>query len=55
MKTKCLSCETDLIIAETTLLGEIVGCSDCGTNFEVIKKDPPQIGAMPEIEEDWGE
>ena len=55
MNIKCLSCQSEVLLKENILLGEVVNCSDCGTDFEVIQTQPLQLGALPEIEEDWGE
>lgn len=53
----CLSCSNNLLIAEDTIVGEILECNNCGQEHEVIKSDDGSltISYAPEVEEDWGE
>ena len=51
----CPVCEADVEVAEGTVVGELMECSDCGTELEVTKIDPIEIAEAPEVEEDWGE
>lgn len=55
MKTQCLACQSEFQVKEALLLGEVVSCSECGADFEVVGVNPFKIGELPEIEEDWGE
>ncbi len=34
---------------------EIVQCSECGTELEVLEIEPVKLEAAPAEEEDWGE
>jgi alpha-aminoadipate carrier protein LysW len=34
---------------------ELLPCSDCGTELEIISLDPLVLELAPEVEEDWGE
>lgn len=52
--TTCPECEANLVLANP-MQGEIVPCSDCGVDLEVISVDPLQLELAPEVEEDWGE
>ncbi len=38
-----------------TLAGEILDCTDCSVELEVISLAPLRIEVAPEVEEDWGE
>ncbi len=35
--------------------GEIITCTDCGVELEVLSVAPLAVGLAPEEEEDWGE
>ncbi len=51
----CTECEAEIPLAETTEVGEIIQCPDCGLDLEVISLEPPVLAPAPEEEEDWGE
>jgi alpha-aminoadipate/glutamate carrier protein LysW len=51
---ECPECSADLTLTNV-VEGEIVVCSDCGVDLEVISLDPPQLELAPMEEEDWGE
>jgi alpha-aminoadipate/glutamate carrier protein LysW len=49
----CPECETDLDLDEEELEeGEIVSCSECGTDFEVVTKNPLELNPVEEYDED---
>ena len=50
----CAECDAELTLVDV-VEGEIVVCSDCGVDLEVISLDPPQLELAPMEEEDWGE
>lgn len=50
----CPECDAELIF-EDIIEGEIVVCSDCGVDLEVISLDPLKLELAPMEEEDWGE
>jgi alpha-aminoadipate/glutamate carrier protein LysW len=50
----CPECDADLVL-EDVVEGEIIVCSDCGVDLEVISLDPLKIDLAPMEEEDWGE
>lgn len=57
MKTKCKECEGNISIAEDVVVGEIISCPDCGTDFEVSEVNGKNV-SLKEAEtvgEDWGE
>lgn len=56
MKTiQCPECAADIHIEDSTELGEILVCPDCGLDLEIIALDPPLAEPAPIEQEDWGE
>ena len=51
----CPECEGAIDLADDVEMGEIVVCSDCGAELEVVGVDPIALELAPEVEEDWGE
>ena len=48
--------ECDATVDLTGIMkGEIIVCSDCGVDLEVISLDPPELELAPMEQEDWGE
>lgn len=52
---ECVECGAELTLADDAEIGEIVDCTTCGTELEVIDVNPPVLDLAPELEEDWGE
>ena len=52
---ECPICGADVTLDSSTVQGELVECSDCGAELEVLGTDPLALGEAPEAEEDWGE
>ena len=52
--SECPECSC-IIEIETPEVGDIVECSECGIELEVISLDPLVLEIAPEEEEDWGE
>jgi alpha-aminoadipate carrier protein LysW len=50
----CPECEAELTLVDV-VQGEIVVCSDCGVDLEVMALDPITLDIAPMEEEDWGE
>ncbi|HVN55965.1 MAG TPA: lysine biosynthesis protein LysW [Anaerolineaceae bacterium] len=50
----CPECEAELILTDV-MQGEIVVCSDCGVDLEVVGLDPLVLDLAPMEQEDWGE
>ncbi|HSE48797.1 MAG TPA: hypothetical protein VLA96_06275 [Terriglobales bacterium] len=49
----CPECETDLDVdAEEVDEGEIVSCSECGTDFEVVTTHPLELKLVSDDEDD---
>ncbi|MEF2074891.1 hypothetical protein [Consotaella aegiceratis] len=51
----CIHCEHPISIPDDVKVSEIVNCSDCGAQLEVLNLQPLEMIDAPEIEEDWGE
>ena len=51
----CPECAAEIKLDEGTEIGEIIVCSDCGVDLEVIALDPATVQLAPREEEDWGE
>ena len=54
MSANCPECDNTITI-EKPLRGEIVVCSDCGSELEVVSESPLTFDLAPQEEEDWGE
>lgn len=52
---ECLECGGDITLHEDVEIGEIIDCTTCGIEIEIIETDPIVIDHAPELEEDWGE
>ena len=50
----CPECDA-VIDLSTAVLNEIVVCSDCGVDLEVVSLNPPTLEMAPMEAEDWGE
>ncbi len=51
----CPECEAQVQLQAGTEVGEILVCSDCGVDLEVIALEPAKVQLAPREEEDWGE
>jgi alpha-aminoadipate carrier protein LysW len=51
---QCSECDAEIVL-DNVVQGEIIVCSDCGVDLEVISLDPPTLELAPMEEEDWGE
>ncbi|AMO50039.1 alpha-aminoadipate carrier protein LysW [Kosakonia oryzendophytica] len=53
---KCLTCSSSVDVVDDILVGEIVECSACGQEHELVKdSNGYHLEFAPEVEEDWGE
>ena len=50
---ECPICGVEFKLGDATEEGEIITCSDCGSELEVTGQDSVQ--EAPQEEEDWGE
>ena len=49
----CPECDTDLDIEEDEVEeGDVVSCTECGSDFEVITTNPLELNKVDEEEED---
>ena len=53
-RSECPEC-FDEIQLTAVMQNEIVQCSGCGVDLEVMELDPLTLELAPEEEEDWGE
>jgi alpha-aminoadipate carrier protein LysW len=51
---ECPECAARLN-ARPTLAGEVLDCTDCGAELEVVSLQPLLVQLAPQAEEDWGE
>ena len=54
MTAQCPECDAELELNDV-MEGEIVVCSDCGVDLEVVSLSPLTLNLAPMEEEDWGE
>ncbi len=54
MTANCPECDNEIAL-DKPLRGEIVVCSDCGAELEVVSENPLKLDLAPQEEEDWGE
>ena len=57
MKAKCEECDGDVSVPDDAIVGEIVKCKECGSDYEVaeISKGEVKLKVAEVAEEDWGE
>ena len=53
---KCPECDADISIQDDAMSGEIVSCSECGADHEIIKNGSNvDLKKAETVGEDWGE
>lgn len=52
---ECPICGAEVTLDSHTVKGELIECSDCGIELEVISVKPFKVDEAPLEEEDWGE
>ena len=57
MKKECQECGAEISVPDDAVIGEIVTCPDCGTDFEVASNTQHKIELKPAetVGEDWGQ
>jgi alpha-aminoadipate/glutamate carrier protein LysW len=57
MIAKCQECDADIKIPDDAIVGEIIECKECSSEYEVaeIGKAGAKLKAAEVAEEDWGE
>ena len=53
--SECPVYGVEISLASDTVVGELLECTDCGSELEVTALNPPTLAEAPESEEDWGE
>jgi alpha-aminoadipate carrier protein LysW len=52
----CPECDAEVPVgADSTEVGDVLVCNDCGAELEVLDAAGPRLGLAPPVEEDWGE
>ena len=51
----CFICGQPLPLGDNLMLGELVDCGACGTEFEISAIDPLAMIEAPSVGEDWGQ
>ena len=56
-KGTCPSCYYEIEVDDGVILGEILECSDCASELEVIKISDQEVELQiaEQVEDDWGE
>jgi alpha-aminoadipate/glutamate carrier protein LysW len=57
MEAKCLECDANVNVEDDSIVGEIITCPDCGTDYEVasLGNGTVSIKLAESVKEDWGE
>ena len=57
MNTSCAECGAGLDVPNDAIVGEIVSCKDCSTEYEVAEIAGGNVLLKPaeQVGEDWGE
>jgi alpha-aminoadipate/glutamate carrier protein LysW len=57
MDTTCAECDAEIAVPDDAIVGEIVSCKECGTEYEVaeVKGGAAVLKPAEKVEEDWGE
>ncbi len=53
--SECPVCGAQVEIATDAVAGELLECSDCTSELEIVALDPVVLAEAPETEEDWGQ
>lgn len=51
----CPECHAELDKSDDLEQGEVIVCTDCGIDLEVVSLKPLKVQLAPKVEEDWGE
>ncbi len=55
LSTECPECAASVTLTRRPLTGEVVRCTDCRAELEVVSLSPLRVELAPEVREDWGE
>lgn len=51
----CTECGAEVRTDSELRVGEVLHCTSCSAELEVINTNPVEFVLAPEVEEDWGE
>ena len=51
----CPECDAEVDVPDDAMENELVPCSECGVELEIMGLNPIELELAPEVEEDWGE
>ena len=54
-KVECPECGSEVTLSDGVVENEILDCTTCGVELEVVSLKPLKVELAPEEEEDWGE
>jgi alpha-aminoadipate carrier protein LysW len=52
---ECPICGAEVRLGDDVIKYELIICSECGTDLEIVKINPLILEEAPQEEEDWGE
>jgi alpha-aminoadipate carrier protein LysW len=57
LNTECAECGAGIAIPEDAIVGEIISCRDCSSEYEVAELSNGAVLLKPaeQVGEDWGE
>jgi alpha-aminoadipate carrier protein LysW len=57
LNTDCAECGAGIAVPEDAIVGEIVSCKDCSSEYEVAEISDGRVLLKPaeQVGEDWGE
>ena len=57
MNTSCKECGAEMTVPNDAIVGEIVSCKDCSSEYEVAEISSGSVLLKPaeQVGEDWGE
>jgi alpha-aminoadipate carrier protein LysW len=54
-ESTCPECGGNVTIPANAMQHELIPCSDCGAELEIVSLNPVTLELAPEVQEDWGE
>jgi alpha-aminoadipate carrier protein LysW len=57
LNASCTECGAVIVVPDDAIVGEIVSCKDCSSEYEVaeLSKGTAVLKAAEQVGEDWGE
>jgi len=52
---ECPICGAEVRLGDDVITNELIICSECGADLEIVKINPLGLKEAPQEEEDWGE